>query len=38
VRVAAGWGRYRTPISKYGEMLPALTGLFFFSNYYNPYE
>ena len=31
-------GRYRGPISKYGEMLAAVTGLFFFSNYYNPYE
>jgi hypothetical protein len=31
-------GRYRAPISKYGEMLAAVTGLFFFSNYYNPYE
>jgi len=29
-------GRYRAPISKYGEMLAAVTGLFFFSNYYNP--
>ena len=28
-------GRYRAPISKYGEMLAAVTGLFF-SNYYNP--
>ena len=28
-------GRYRGPISKYGEMLAAVTGLFFFSNYYN---
>jgi hypothetical protein len=27
---------YRAPISKYGEMLAAVTGLFFFSNYYNP--
>lgn len=31
-------GRYRAPISKYGEMLRAVTGLFFFSNYYHPYE
>jgi hypothetical protein len=31
-------GRYRTPISKYGEMLAPVTGLFFCSNYYNPYE
>ena len=31
-------GRYRPPISKYSEMLAAVTGLFFFSNYYNPYE
>ena len=31
-------GRYRAPISKYGEMLAAVTGLFFFSNYYDPYE
>jgi hypothetical protein len=30
-------GRYRAPISKYGEM-KAVTGLFFFSNYYNAYE
>ena len=29
-------GRYRAPISKYGEMLAAVTGLFFASNYYNP--
>jgi hypothetical protein len=29
-------GRYRAPISKYGEMLAAVIGLFFFSNYYNP--
>jgi transposase len=31
-------GRYRAPISKYAEMLAAVTGLFFFSNYYDPYE
>jgi len=31
-------GRYRAPISKYSEMLAAVTGLFFFSNYYNAYE
>ena len=31
-------GRYRAPMSKYGEMLAAITGLLFFSNYYNPYE
>jgi len=31
-------GRYRAPISKYAEMLAAITGLFFFSNYYDPYE
>ena len=31
-------GRYRAPISKYGEMLAAVTSLFFFSNYYDPYE
>jgi DDE superfamily endonuclease len=31
-------GRYRAPISKYGKMLAAVTGLFFFSNYHNPYE
>ena len=31
-------GRYCAPISKYSEMLAAVTGLFFFSNYYNPYE
>ncbi|HEY2308856.1 MAG TPA: transposase family protein [Streptosporangiaceae bacterium] len=31
-------GRYRAPISKYAEMLTAVTGLFFFSNYYDPYE
>jgi len=29
-------GRYRAPISKYAEMLAAVTGLYFFSNYYNP--
>jgi hypothetical protein len=29
-------GRYRAPISKYAEMLTAVTGLYFFSNYYNP--
>jgi hypothetical protein len=27
-------GSYRPPISKYGEMLKAVTGLFFFSNYF----
>ncbi|HXL17748.1 MAG TPA: transposase family protein [Streptosporangiaceae bacterium] len=27
-------GRYRPPISKYAEMLKAVTGLFFFSNYF----
>ena len=31
-------GRYRAPISKYPELLTAVTGLFFFSNYYEPYE
>ena len=31
-------GRYRAPISKYTEMLAAVTGLFFFSKYYDPYE
>ena len=31
-------GRYRAPISKYSEMLAAVTGLFFSSNYYDPYE
>jgi hypothetical protein len=31
--VVAG-GRYRPPISKYREMLKAVTGLFFFSNYF----
>ncbi len=31
-------GRYRPPISKYGEMLRAVTGLFFFSNYYQANE
>jgi len=31
-------GRYRAPISKYAEMLAAVTGLFFFSNYHDPYE
>ncbi len=30
--------RHRAPICKYGGMLAAVTGLFFFSNYYNPYE
>jgi hypothetical protein len=29
-------GRYRSPISKYSEMLAAVAGLYFFSNYYNP--
>jgi hypothetical protein len=29
-------GRYRAPISKYGEMLAAVTRLFFFINYHNP--
>jgi hypothetical protein len=24
--------------AKYGEMLKAITGLFFFSNYFQPYE
>lgn len=28
----------RAPINKYGEMLAAVTGLFFFSTYCNPYE
>ncbi|HYB38520.1 MAG TPA: transposase family protein [Mycobacterium sp.] len=27
-------GRYRAPISKYPELLTAVTGLLFFSNYY----
>jgi len=31
-------GRYRAPMSKYGEMIAAVTGLFFFSNYYTLYE
>jgi DDE superfamily endonuclease len=31
-------GRYRAPISKYPELLTAVTGLFFFSNYYEAYE
>jgi DDE superfamily endonuclease len=31
-------GRYRAPISKYAEMLAVVIGLFFFSNYYHPYE
>jgi hypothetical protein len=31
-------GRYRPPISKYGEMLTAVIGLFFFSNYFQAYE
>jgi hypothetical protein len=31
-------GRYRPPIAKYGEMLTAVIGLFFFSNYFHPYE
>jgi DDE superfamily endonuclease len=30
--------RYRPPISKYGEMLTAVSGLFFFSNYFQAYE
>jgi hypothetical protein len=28
--------RYRAPISKYRKTLAAVTGLFFFGNYYNP--
>ncbi len=31
-------GRYRPPIAKYGETLTAIIGLFFFSNYFGPYE
>ena len=31
-------GRYRAPISKYAEMLRAVTGLSYFGNYYRPYE
>ena len=31
-------GRYRPSISKYAVMLKAVTGLFFFSNYFQPYE
>ena len=31
-------GRYRPPIGKYGEMLAAVIGLFFFSNYFEAYE
>jgi DDE superfamily endonuclease len=31
-------GRYRPPISKYGQMLEAVIGLFFFSNYYKANE
>lgn len=31
-------GRYRAPISKYAEMLSAVIGLFFFSNYYEAFE
>jgi hypothetical protein len=31
-------GRDRAPISKYAEMLTAVIGLFFFSNYNDPYE
>jgi hypothetical protein len=31
-------GRYCYPISKYIEMVAAVIELFFFSNYYNPYE
>lgn len=30
-------GRYRAPISKYGEMLTAVRGLYFFSHYWTPY-
>jgi hypothetical protein len=29
-------GRYRPPISKYGEMLTAVRGLYFFSHHWNP--
>jgi len=31
-----GW--YRPPISKFGGMLTAVTGLFFFCNYFQAYE
>jgi hypothetical protein len=31
-------GRYRAPISKYGEMLAAVRGLYFFSRYWMPRE
>jgi hypothetical protein len=31
-------GRFRPPIGKYQETLTAIIGLFFFSNYYEPFE
>ena len=31
-------GRYRPPVSKYGQMLRAVIGLFFFSNYFEANE
>jgi hypothetical protein len=31
-------GRYRPPVARYGEMLKAVTGLFFFSNYFQAHE
>ena len=31
-------GRYRCPISKYGELLHAIAGLFFFANQNDPFE
>jgi hypothetical protein len=34
-RLSEEGGRYRPPISKYREMLTAVTGLYFFSHYWN---
>jgi len=31
-------GRFRPPLCKFGSALKAITGLFFFSNYYDPIE
>jgi DDE superfamily endonuclease/Helix-turn-helix of DDE superfamily endonuclease len=31
-------GRFRPPLSKFGSALTAIIGLFFFSNYYKPFE
>jgi hypothetical protein len=31
-------GRFRPPLSKFQTTLTAIIGLFFFSNYFGPYE